>query len=210
MPKITKMERQKHSSSRISVFVDGEYAFSLEEDIVLDYGLGLGDDVEKLNLARIKNDDEIKRGLNMCFRYLSQREKTEKEIRTFLQKKELSDGGIDAVVNRLIELDYINDERYAFDYKEGTKTLGKRGLKFKLAQKGISKEIIENVMNEINTSDQEAVALELAKKQRQKYLKHDIYKQKKSVGDFLARRGFEWDVISYAIEKCFGDSGEDL
>ena len=39
MPKITKLERQKHKNSRVSVFVDEEYAFSLTDEAVVEYGL---------------------------------------------------------------------------------------------------------------------------------------------------------------------------
>ena len=37
MPIITKIERQKHRDTRVSVFVDDEYAFSLADELFMQY-----------------------------------------------------------------------------------------------------------------------------------------------------------------------------
>ena len=67
MPKITKLERQKHNNSRVSVFVEGEYAFSLTDETVIEYGIQVGSDINSFPLEKICKDDLYKQAISSAF-----------------------------------------------------------------------------------------------------------------------------------------------
>ena len=58
MPTVTKIERQKHNNERVSVFIDGEYSFSVSDEIIIQYGIAVGMNVNSLPLKEIAEEDE--------------------------------------------------------------------------------------------------------------------------------------------------------
>lgn len=205
MPKITKLERQKHKETRVSVFVDDEYAFSLSDELIIAYGVSVGTDVNSLPLKEIAEEDEYKRAMSCAFTHMSRSEKSEKQLREHLFKKEFSENTIEKIMARLKELNYVDDLNLAKNFVEHSSSSGKKAIRFKLKTKGISDEIINEVLENVSDEDQLEKAIELAEKQLPKYNKYELYDQKRRMNDFLARRGFDWNVISSAIEKVFRD-----
>ncbi len=205
MPKITKMERQKHKNSRVSVFVEGEYAFSITDEAVIEYGLKVGLDVNTLPLEEIYNEDQYKQALSGAFLHMSRSEKSEKQVRDFLCKKGFNEDISERVINRLKELNYLDDYTLAKNFAENSRNSGVNAIKMKLKIKGISEDIINDVLNEFSEDDQLIKAVELAKKQLPKYLKYEHYDQKRKINDFLYRKGFQWDVIKDAVERVFSE-----
>lgn len=208
MPVVTKLERQKHKDTRVSVFVDNEYAFSLSDELIIEYKVTVGKDVTSLPLKEIAEEDEFKRAMDCAFKHMSVSEKSEKQLREHLEKKEFSQKIIERTVARLKELNYIDDLSYARAFVEHTSASGKRAILYKLKMKGISEEIINEVFEDISDEDQLENAVELLKKQLPKYSKYDDYEKKRRLNAFLARKGYEWDVISQAIDKVFSEDGD--
>ncbi len=202
MPKITKMERQKYKNSRVSVFVDDEYAFSLTDEAVIEYGLSVGKDVNTLPLEEIYIEDQYKQALSSAFNHMSRSEKSEKQIKDFLIKK-FSEDITERVINRLKELNYLDDYNFAKNFAESSKNSGVNAIKMKLKTRGVSDEIINSVLEEFSEKEQLEKAVELTKKQLPKYSKYELYDQKRKINDFLYRKGFQWDVIKSAIERVF-------
>lgn len=205
MPKITKLERQKHMNSRVSVFVDQEYAFSLTDETVVKYGLFVGADVNNFPLEEICESDRYRQALSCAFVYLSHSAKSEKQLHDYLFKKEFDENTIDRIIERLKELNYIDDFLFAQNFAENSMSSGVNAIRFKLKSKGISDEIINSVLEEISDDDQLSKALEIAKKQILKYSKYEIFEQKRKLNDFLYRKGFQWDIIKSTIEKVFSE-----
>ncbi len=208
MPKITKLERQKHNAMRVSVFVDGEYAFSAADELIIEYGLKVGTDANSLPLEKLMKEDNYRTALSKAYRHLSVSEKTEKQMRDFLVSKEFDTETVERVIDKLRELKYIDDNAFADTFAEYAKNSGRRAIRYKLKMKGISDEIINGVLDGIDDEQQLEAAVALAAKQKQKYAKLPIREQKNKTGAFLARRGFDWDTVSAAIEKCFSEDEE--
>lgn len=203
MPKITKIERHKHKDTRVSVFVDDEYAFSLSDEIVIAYGVAVGMDVNSLPLKEMAEEDEYKRAMSCAFTHMSRSEKSEKQLREHLIKKEFSPKTVEKIIVRLKELNYIDDENLARNFVEHSSFSGKKAIAFKLKTKGISDEIINEVLENVTEEEQLEKAIELAQKQLPKYKKYELYHQKRRINDFLGRKGFDWEIVSAAIEKVF-------
>lgn len=150
--------------------------------------------------------ERIEKYLTLCYRYLTIRNRSEKEIRDYLQKKKADPDIIDAIVGRLYEQKFLDDEAFARSWVRSRamfRPRGKRMLQIELQQKGIPKDIIQKVMDEKNEDvpDELTQAKNLITKRVEKLRgesRHIIYQK---VGAFLARRGYSWDVSKKAIDS---------
>jgi SOS response regulatory protein OraA/RecX len=48
------------------------------------------------------------------------------------------------------------------------------------------------------------IARELVGKKKSQYQNLELWKKKKRMGDFLIRRGFDWELVKEVIEEIFG------
>lgn len=201
MPKITKLVRQKHNDKRVSVFVDDEYAFSVLDEIIIEYNIAVNMDVSMLPLDKIKEEDDYKYCLSVAFNHISASDKSEKQMREFLFKKGFLESSIERVINRLKELNYIDDRAFAKTFVEHSKKSGRRALAYKLRSKGITDEDIDLALENESDELQEEKATVLAQRQLPKYAELTDFEKKKKLNAFLFRHGFTWDIISAVIEK---------
>ena len=143
--------------------------------------------------------------LTLSYRYLSIRNRSEKEIRDYLGKKNALPEVIEKIICSLKEKKFLNDEEFARSFvlnRARLKPKGKTLLAIELRQKGIAQDLIEKVLDEVKGEipDELSQAKSLIVKKMQKMVglpKQEIYQK---VGGFLARRGYSWDVIKKAID----------
>ena len=87
---------------------------------------------------------------------LEKKQKTERQIRTYLKEKGFLQENIDNCILKLIEYGYINDSDYAENFiKTYLKTKGPKKIKYDLITKGVDPEIIEEKLNELVNDDVE-------------------------------------------------------
>jgi regulatory protein len=158
-------------------------------------------------------DDHSQKYLALLYRYLTIRNRSEKEIRDYLIKKQAEPHVIKSLIALLYEQKFLNDETFARMWvksRANFKPRGKRMLAMELSQKGIAKEIIEKVLHEENEEipDELTQAKNSIKKRIEKVKdlpRQEIYQK---VGAFLARRGFGWDIIKKAIDESLENASE--
>jgi len=159
--------------------------------------------------------DEFEKYLNSALRYLSFRPRSEKEVVDKLKEKKAPSEIIDRIVLQLKDHKFLNDEDFArwfIEQRLRFKPKGIRIIKMELKQKGINQEIIDEAIanlssdeeSEVPSSDLES-ARKLVEKKLPKY--RDLDKQiiYQKLGSFLARRGFNWDVIKKSIDDGLAD-----
>jgi len=202
---ISQITAQKKRKNRCSIFLDDEFAFGLDHDIVLQFGLKKGDVLTDQQIEDILLNDERKKAKDRALNFLSYRDRSEKEIRTKLKEVGYEENIIDWVIVELKRLKLIDDERFAHNYAQTrmiTRPMGKYFLQRELQKKGIEAELIEQTIEKVyQEKDQFSVALELAQQRKKRYSNIDEIKAKKRVSDFLIRRGFNWDIISQVLER---------
>ncbi|HEX9972902.1 MAG TPA: RecX family transcriptional regulator [bacterium] len=206
MPKIiTQIAVQKKRKNRCSIFLDDEYAFGVDQEIVFQFGLKKGDMLTDQQIEEISINEEKKRAKDRALNFLSYRDRSEKEIRTKLKDVGYEENIIDWVIGELQRLKFLDDQRFAQSYAQTqmiTRPMGEYFLKRELKQKGIDTELIEQTVEKIyEEKDQVSVALELAQQRKKRNSNIDEMKAKKRVSDFLLRRGFSWDVVSEVLEQ---------
>jgi regulatory protein len=203
MPKITSIEPQKRKG-RYNIFLDGEFAFGADKETIYTFGLRKNDDLTEEKIGEIKNYDEFNFGKKIALNYLNYKQRTEKEIRKKLKEKKISEKSTDKIISILKDLKFLNDDQYAKMYIEeklANNPKGKRVIAMKLAEKGISKEVINNVIDSKYSEDTE---IKKAKELLSKYIKKVRAKsesdKKQKCYRYLLSRGFDYEVVKSACK----------
>jgi regulatory protein len=198
MQKITSIEPQKRKG-RYNVFLDGEFAFGADKETIYNFGLRKNDELSENKISEIKNYDEFNFGKKIAYRFLNYKPRTEKEIKKKLKENKISENSIEKVISTLKDLKYIDDNQFAKMYLEeklSNNPKGKRLLAIKLAEKGINKEVIGNVINSQYSEEKEIKkAKELLKKYLKKVRAKSEADKKQKCYRYLLSRGFDYEIV---------------
>lgn len=148
----------------------------------------------------IENTD--KEAFDLAIRYLGNREHSRKEIIVKLERKQFNQEAIETVLNRLDELGLIDDRSFAMNYvgsRSRKKPLGRYKLRYELLQKGIAEEVIDEVLNEYDSSTH---CLDAALK-KLPFIKGDERYRRKKLHAFLMNRGFDSQTIRETLDQIF-------
>lgn len=215
MPKITSVEPQKKNPKRFNVFLDGEFAFGADEDLIVSHRLIPGKAIEKSDLDKLLYEAEIGKLMERMYGLFSVRQRSEKEVRTYLknlsfkrkikEKNEISNITVDLLIERLKQKGLVDDLEFAKAWVEArrkSKQKGARALKAELIQKGIDREIIEEVISyQSSVVSEEELAKEALNKKMKAWKNLPPQEFKKKAFEFLARKGFDYSVIKNAVEN---------
>ena len=195
---ITELRKQKGKKDMFSIFVDGQFVCSLDNYTIFKHKLSVGQEIDKQLLENMQCESMSDFAFSQSVDLLSKMMKTEKQMRDYLHKKGYLKKVVDDVVKKLKEYRYLNDEFYAGCFvKQKSNSFGKFKIRNELKLKGISEEVINNALEEIEPDEQ--VILQVAKK----YLKNkELDKNTVSkLGRHLASKGFSWDEINNCLNK---------
>ena len=202
---ITRIERQKKNPRRYSIYVDEKFAVGVDRNVIIDRGLRKGDTIDDKLLLALQTADELIRGHQVALRFLSYRPRSEAEIRKRLERDTFRSETIEHIVVQLFAEGQLDDKRFAEMYAQSKmlkKPIGAVRLRRELKQKGISDTIIRHVEQAFCDYDTELNnARHLAKKKLANERTKDPIKRKRRLADFLARRGFGWDIVQEVIEE---------
>jgi regulatory protein len=199
---VTKIEVQKRNRKRRSVFIDGEFAFGLDEEVLYKSGLKKGESLTQQRIKEITNEEKQKEAKDVALRFLSFRRRTEKQVREKLKKKEFDEKTIEATIDKLKEFDLINDLEFATSWVKDRLALKPRGRKLlrqELWKKGIGKDIIDQVTEEL-CRDEDKAALELVERIEKRYRNLEPKVARRRMFNLLLRRGFSYEVSKNSLE----------
>lgn len=195
---ITKVEIQKKNKDKVNVFVDDEFYHGLYLDTCIKYSLRENLEIDLERLDEIVLESEKYLAFNKVVAYIGEGLKTKKQIRDYLKKKEYSKNTIDYVIEKLIEYKYVDDEKYCETYiKTYRNKYGKNMLRVKLTEKGVSREIIDDFLNDFESVDDEVYGV-LSKKLGNKTITNELLSK---TYRFMSSRGFSFDETKSAIAK---------
>lgn len=218
MPKITQVEPQTlrlRSRRRFNIYLDGQFAFGADEDLVVEYRLIVGKLLDTSDVEKLLFEAEVGKLMERIYRLWNIRPRSEREVKDYLRKlsykrkikgkEEISEAAVELLINKLQQKGLLSDEQFAKMWVEArrkSKLKGKIALKAELFQKGIDREIIEEVLGEETpgVSEEQLAREALAKKVRAWDKLIPLEFKKKAYG-FLLRRGFEYEVVRDAVEK---------
>ena len=202
---ITKLEKQKKAKQRWNIYVDGAFFCGLYEDTILKFGTHVNEELTGKELEDIKDFDEYVYAKNAAYHYLSYRIRTVSEIKKKLKEKKISEKGIIKVLDLLDKQKLTDDAAFAramIEERLRLKPVGRKVLRQKLFEKGVPKQIAEEALEKtFSGAGEKDFALQNFKKYFPKIKGKDFSEQKRKTFDFLARKGFDFDVINEIIRE---------
>ena len=134
--------------------------------------------------------------LKKMIHYCDYQDRCKKEIFTKLDTFELDDNDRYFIIGFLKEEGFINDERYCRSFVKGKLNLKKWGvnkIKLSLITKGVDREIIDEVLSEI---DQDSYREELIKLlENKKINESDPYKRKAKLIRYAVSKGYSLSMV---------------
>ncbi len=150
-----------------------------------------------------KSQDLLGAPLQYAYRLLSYRGRSEKEVTDSLRKKGFTEQVIQDTILYLKDRGFINDTALASSLKreaEEVKLLGITGTKTFLQQRGIPREIIDNIFAG-KDSDELNIAKKLVDKKLRSMENYSDEFVKKRLWGILARKGYSFDTIRKALKQ---------
>ncbi|URZ16994.1 recombination regulator RecX [Clostridium felsineum] len=205
---ITKIETQKKKKDRVNVYIDGEYSFSCNAELIYIHALKKGKIVNMDYLKDIIEEDNYLYAKSRALSFIERTFKTENEIRVKLKEKEFNDTVIDRVIEFLRKYNFVDDTKYAELYiKERIAKQGKLKIKYSLVKKGIDDSIIDEKLSKYESKDEKYINAmrEAALKKYTSIAKKetDKFKIKRKLSSYLMGRGYSWSEIGDILKEIF-------
>lgn len=213
-----KLTAKPGKGEKIHLSLDGEYIATVNADYWFTCGIKSGSEVTPEQLEELLTESARRKMMNkaldlLSLRDYSRRELSDKLVTKAWEKKEQKDMDLGSlkqqasdICDRLEELGFLNEERFARSYVDELirrKHLSKSGLKTALIQKGVQRDIIETVLEEVDVDPVEQIRELLATKFKNRDLTDE--KQKSRTVNALLRLGYRYNEIHAAM----GDQLED-
>lgn len=191
------------SKSKCKIYIDGEFAFVLYKGELRQFKIKENEEIAESVYKEITEEILPRRAKLRCLNLMQTKDYTQKQLEDKLRQGEYPEYCIEEALEYVKSYGYINDEKYARDYIEYHLDLRSRGrIEQDLLKKGINKDIIRNVFEELQNDgveqDEISMILELLKKKNYSPQTSDRKEQQKMYG-FLYRKGFHPDKISKAL-----------
>lgn len=206
MPTITRIEEQKRRKNRRSVYIDGEFAFGCNVNVVARFRLREGMSIDDALRRQIEEGEVQQEAFDHATRLLGMRMQSERELRTKLGRRDYGPAAVDAVIDNLKRLGYVNDEQFARGKaadQAKVKKVGRQRAIQELCRSGIDRSTAERAAAEAYADvDPRAAALEVARKRAASLARYDAVTARRRLVGFLQRRGFDYETIQYAVEQA--------
>ena len=126
-------------------------------------------------------------------------ERSHSEVKQKLYSLGLFKQEVEVLISRLIEEEYLNEERYAVQFASGKSRIkgwGKVKIRYELKQKGVSDFCIAKALKALNDKEYEAGFQRIADKKWQALRSEkNIFTKKNKWQQFLLQRGFDLSTI---------------
>lgn len=222
---VTRVEYQKTNPDRVNIFVEDEFAFSLAAIVVAERQVRAGLVLSAEETAELQAADLYNRGLAMGLQLLAMRPRSEAEVQIHLRKRypDADSETIKRVVERLRELNYLNDASFAQFWVENRAAFAPRGrnlLRQELMKKRVPRDIIDAVIEAhldaqqeeadeeagedgVSRNVEESQALEMARKKARSYAAEEWAGFYRKLGGFLLRRGYDYGITGRVTRQVW-------
>lgn len=202
---VTAITAQKRNPQRVSIYLDGEFAFGLARIVAA--WLSVGEVLEEERIQALQRDDELEVAYQQALHFISYRVRTTQEVSRKLTEKGFSESTVSQTVDRLRENHLLDDAQFAQLWVENRANFSPRSLRvlaYELRQKGVAEEDIQGALPE--AEDEEALAYQAAQRQARRYQGLDRTEFRNRLGAFLARRGFGYGTIAPVVDRLWQES----
>lgn len=132
--------------------------------------------------------------------YCAYQERCHSEVKEKLYGFGLRKTEVEELLSKLIEEDYLNEERFAVQFAGGRfrmKQWGRVKIKYELKQKQVSEYVTRKALKTIDEDDYQSTLFKLyEQKQQQLSSEKNIFIKKRKLQDYLLQKGYELQLIN--------------
>lgn len=147
--KISKIEPQKKNKKRSTIYINGDFAFGLSNEILLKFDFHEGDPIDENIIQNVLLEQEKQRIRERALRILAYRKRSVKELKTRLIKIGFDKDLVREIIEEFVRDGALNDddftEAFVADYTN-LKPKGNIFISRELAKRGISQEAIQSAL----------------------------------------------------------------
>lgn len=148
------------------------------------------------------SDEEIRRAVDLAYRALGVRERTEVELRGVLERKRVEPAAIEAALEETRSAGYLDDARYALRFAEDRRALSRWGadrIERDLRRRGVADEHIEAALGAQDGEEERGAALALLAERFPRELADD--RERDRAWRLLVRRGYDPELAYEAVRE---------
>lgn len=200
---------------KATVFFDNGEKIILHKDVLYQSGLRKGDEISSDRFSFLNNQENFYLIKQKAFRLLQRRIHTSRELYIKLRQKFSDDLLIKNCLTELQQKGLINDKEFALAFiseKQKSKKWSKAKLRSELIKRGVSSEIISEVLNQTFNNEREIEsAKELAEKKLSQIIKKENDKRKvyQKIMMYLQSKGYDYEMSSEVVRKILKSDDED-
>lgn len=194
---ITALKPAVKNEHRVNIFINDNFAFSLDVAQVVDAKIKVGQKVTSADISRFQKMSNFGKLYQRTLEWVLTRPRSIRETEDYLRKKkfqkpeyQISDEDITAVIAKLQAKGYVDDAKFAEYYIENRfikKGISIKRLKLELTKKGVASPIIESALSAISRNDREELRKMIAKKRAR-------YTDEKLI-NYLVHQGFDYELV---------------
>lgn len=187
-----------------ALYIDGEFALKIDSETIIASPYSTGSEITDEQLKELIEISNEKRAKEKALWLLSTRDHSKRELETKIRKTADIESAKKAVT-RMEELGLVNDEKFARRYAEeliNVKHLSVRGAKYKLTEKGIDRDLADEILEEMSPDPREHIEIIIERKYS-RYLSDE--KGRRKTVSALQRMGYGWNDIKAVMNNYLED-----
>ncbi len=204
MNKIVKIYFHKKNTNICDIYFSDKRKITIDNSYLVEYSLVEGCEISEKKIQKIISENEYDRAKEKAFFLLTYRDHSVSEMKNKLKKRDFNEKVVNKTIEYLLKHKYLDDTKFGklfINELLNSKKSGMMVIKNKLFQKGLSRELIDNLIININDDV---------------FIKNCLFhydKKKKSFGDkidnnkksklynYLSRKGFRYEIILNVFDK---------
>ena len=196
--KVTAIKPDKKHLTKLLLDEDSE--IFIDNDVFCESGITIGSHITEEELKKLKYESDLSRAKSRALWYLDRMDYTEKVLYEKLIKAGFGKRASAAVIARFCELGVIDDRRYAERLAERLKetNVSKREAMHKMLLKGLSYDLIKEILDSDETDEEEKIKNLLEGKYARKLTEE---KGTEKVYAALVRKGFSYGAVRTAMKN---------
>ena len=162
--------------------------------------------------TRAKKPEPSGTAYDAAVRYLATRPRSVSEIDRHLRGKKFDAAEIEKAIDALRAQRYVDDEafaRYWLEQRERFRPRGDRGIRMELAQKGVSRDVIDVVLGERAPDADIEQAKKALSRPMTRWATLAAPERKRKIHTYLAARGFDYGTIEEVMRASVEDAEAD-
>ena len=205
--RITAITAGKSREKKLNITLEDGPTLSLLADVALEQGLSVGQELSAGALQNLADADRRQRCYNAAVRFLGYRPRSQAEISQRLARHGYDSRSIEMTLARLRQQGLADDDAFARFWTESRRNFSPRSRRLtglELRRKGLDGHIIESALGDLDDAENAYRAAQ-GKARRMNTTDYDEFRRR--LGDYLRRRGFDYEVINKTVVRVWEERG---